>query len=336
MEKNDASVPVLVIFFNRPQALREVFKWVREVKPTQLFLAQDGPRENRPDDMDNILECRKIVENIDWDCELHKNYSEKNLSCDEREFSAISWCFEYVDRLIILEDDCMPSNSFYKLCIELLERYKKDERIHMISGFNRCGIYENYPYDYFFSNTSAGWGWATWRRVWQEIQCLKEKDYWREDFIDLYSKIVDADSLKIYRGILKRASEKRTQDVKANKVISWEYWTGLNMILNNRLAITPTKNMVRYLGLTENSTHSPDRPELTIKRVRRVLTQPAYEIAGPIQHPPFIVRDRLFEQMEHKLFWRGNRTLDSLEGMFLKLKHRYFKLMHYLMKQRGL
>lgn len=318
--------PIMLLFFNRPHVLKKTFEWVRHVKPRQLFLAQDGPREGYPDDEKKIAQCREIVSHIDWECEVHKNYSEKNLSCDEREFSAISWCFEYVDRLIILEDDCMPAYSFYGLCAELLERYQDDARIHMISGFNRCGKYKNYPYDYLFSQTCAGLGWATWRRVWEEICSLKDADCWENRLLSVYEGIIDADALKIYKGILKQAPSKRRADRLENKVHSWEFWVGLAMILNNRLAINSTKNMVCYLGLCEGATHSADREELVIKRVRRVLTQPAYEMEEPIKHPPFMVRDRLFEQADYDIFWKGNSFLDRIESLALKIKYRRFDL----------
>ena len=60
-------VPVLLIFFARPDVFEKVFESVREARPSTLLLWQDGPREGRPDDIENIEKCRKIVENIDWE-----------------------------------------------------------------------------------------------------------------------------------------------------------------------------------------------------------------------------------------------------------------------------
>lgn len=104
--------PVMILFFNRPDNLKEVFDAVRKYQPSELFLVQDGAREGRLDDYENVQKCRDIVANIDWKCKVRRNYSEHNLSCDYREYTGIDWCFSFVDRLIILEDDCVPSQSF--------------------------------------------------------------------------------------------------------------------------------------------------------------------------------------------------------------------------------
>ena len=69
-------VSVLVLFFNRPDLLRQVFNQIRAARPSRLFLYQDGPRNNS--DQSGIDACRKIVEEIDWECEVHKNYERRN------------------------------------------------------------------------------------------------------------------------------------------------------------------------------------------------------------------------------------------------------------------
>jgi len=168
MEHWKVNVPVYLNFFNRPDTFQYVFEAVREAKPSVLFLSCDGARENRSDDIDNIKKCQKIAENIDWECKVYKNYSDKNLGCGMRMYSGISWAFKYVDRLIIFEDDCIPHQDFFRFCEELLERYKDDNRIHMIDAMNHLGIYNETPNSYFFG-PGCCWGWATWKRAWDNM-----------------------------------------------------------------------------------------------------------------------------------------------------------------------
>ena len=130
-------VPVLLIFFARPDTLEKVFESIREARPSTLLLWQDGPREGRPDDIENIEKCRKIVENIDWECEVHRFYQEENKGGDPSEYIAQKWMFETEEMGIILEDDDVPSQSFFPYCKELLEKYKDDTRINMICGMNK-------------------------------------------------------------------------------------------------------------------------------------------------------------------------------------------------------
>ena len=123
---------VAIIFFNRPNTLKRVFEAVCKAKPKNLFLVQDGSRGE--EDEEKIKKCREIVEKIDWDCNVYKNYSDVNLGCGKRPQTGISWVFEHVERAIILEDDCVPQNSFFHFCDELLEKYADDKRVLMISA----------------------------------------------------------------------------------------------------------------------------------------------------------------------------------------------------------
>ena len=121
--------------FNRPDTTKQVFETIRKARPAQLFVAADGPRENRPDEAEKCAEVRRIVDNgIDWDCKVHRLYRDKNLGCKIACSSAIDWFFEHVDEGIILEDDTLPHPTFFQFCEELLKRYRDDERIMLISG----------------------------------------------------------------------------------------------------------------------------------------------------------------------------------------------------------
>lgn len=295
----NGDTPVMLLFFNRPDLLTETFAWVKTVKPKQLFLVQDGARKGNLDDEEKIVACRKIVSDISWDCEVRRNYANYNMTCDNREFTGIDWCFQYVDRLIILEDDCKPAVSFYALCEELLEKYKEDRRIHMISGFARTGVYRDSPYDYVFSQSGAGWGWATWKRVWQQVKELYKWEILEsQPLVQYYSRCVDQSCAEVYRGLFRRAGVTKMRDEEAGFVTSWEMYLGMAMCMNGSLTITPSKNMVQYLGVSSNATHTPDNELLLAPKIRKVLTQKANEVTFPLRHPPFVVRDRNFEYQE--------------------------------------
>ena len=113
MKTYKIDVPVLIIFFVRDEVLQKVFDSVRQARPSTLLLWQDGPRKDVPSDYEGIERCRKIVENIDWDCQVYTNYHTENMGCDPSTFLAQKWAFSIVDKCIIMEDDRVPSQSFY-------------------------------------------------------------------------------------------------------------------------------------------------------------------------------------------------------------------------------
>ena len=271
-------VPVLITFFARPDTLQKVFDSVKEARPSTLLLWQDGPRKGRQDDVENIKKCRDIVENIDWECTVFKNYHDDNMGCDPSTFRAQKWAFSNVDKCIVLEDDMVPSQSFYPYCKELLEKYEFDERINHICGVNPLGIVEHCPDDYFFVYSGTG-AWASWRRVaeqWDENYRFLDKDYY------LYNT---SKRLPVLFKVMKEHAIKR----RATGFEWWESIIGFNCVLNNRLVIIPKVNLVSNVGVV-GGTHSSS-VRLLNKKVRKLFDSQAYELKFPLKHPEYFTPD---------------------------------------------
>ena len=134
---NTFSTPILFLIFNRPDVTKCVFEEIRKQKPQYLYLAADGPRANKPGEYEKCILAREVVlEGIDWNCELKTLYRDENLGCGKAVSEAITWFFEHVEEGIILEDDCLPNNSFFTFCSELLDRFRTTDKIMHISGNN--------------------------------------------------------------------------------------------------------------------------------------------------------------------------------------------------------
>ena len=241
-------VSVLILFFNRADHLSKVFAEVKKARPSRLFLYQDGPREGR-DDMPGILACRELVsdEQIDWECEVHRNYQERNYGCDPSGYLSQQWAFSLTDKCIVLEDDSTPSLSFIPFCKEMLDRYEHDERITMISGFNTDEITPDIQDDYFFTSVQSIWGWASWRRV---------INRWQGD----YAFLDDKNSMRLLRSRCKRhgfrqAMINMARDHRASGKEFYETIMWADMVLNSGLAIMPTRNLINNLGAVNDSTH---------------------------------------------------------------------------------
>lgn len=307
MKKWQIDVPVYLIFFNRPDTFAKVFESVKKAKPSKLFLVCDGAREGRKDDVENIKKCQEIASNIDWECEVYRNYSGENLGCGMRMYSGISWAFEYVDRLIILEDDCVPAQDFYPFCMELLERYKDDNRIYTINAMNHLGIYEDTPNDYFFTGGCC-WGWATWKRAWLQTE------YEMSFFDDVYSmkcveKLYPYHSNAIYDG-----DKKRRVLNDGGRLTAWTYQVGMASALNNQISITPKYNMITNIGITGNGVHTADDIRLVAKKGQKYYNMTTYSLSWPLKHPKYVVEDRMYYELCQKKF---KLTLfDEIERIF--------------------
>lgn len=315
------NVPVAIVFFNRPSCLKKVFEAVANAKPSKLFLIQDGAREGNSKDVENIQKCRDIVECVDWDCEVVKIYSDTNLGCGKRVSSGITEAFKTVDRLMILEDDCVPADSFFPFCEELLEKYKDDTRINMISGMNHLGEYDCGGNDYFFCKTGAIWGWATWKRVWDLY------DYEMKFMSDKYTMECFEKSLanNIYKKRYMKMGQSRYQDFCAGKrLTAWTYQFGMMRYLFSQLIIVPRVNMVSNIGAGTEATHGKSEIRHEPKQTQRILMMKTHEMAQPYTHPHYVVEDdeydkKMIKIMGYAWYIKPLRKLErALRRLFIK------------------
>jgi len=280
---------VLLVIFNRPETTRIVFEAIRKAKPPRLYIAADGPRADVPSDSKRCGEAREIVNQVDWECEVKTLFRETGLGCGLGPSSAFTWFFEHEEEGIILEDDCLPSQSFFWFCEELLERYRYDNRVMHIGGNNFLnGWQKDRDYSYYFSNSGHIWGWATWRRAWKLFDFnislydkLKGKNYFQNFFLNPVEKI--------YR------LRKFDKTVMSTNVNWWDYQWDFARYINSGLAVVPKINLIKNIGFGEDATH-------TLNVNHKNAHMVADEIDFPLRHPPFMIRDFASDKQYFKNF----------------------------------
>ena len=277
--------PILFIVFNRIEPAKRVFERIKKIQPKHLFIAMDGPRKDVPGEAEKCKEVRDwVLSQIDWDCELKTLIREENLGCGKGPAEAISWFFDQVEMGIILEDDCLPNDSFFKFMEELLIRYKDDNRIMQISGTNRLGKYQYQDSDqsYYFANYASEWGWGTWKRAWNlydfEISAWEDKNV-KKIIRQLFDK-------PTYFKFISRILDKT---FKNPKVSWWDYQWGFTKEINSGLSVVPAKNLVSNIGFGTDATH-------TFNVYSKFNNLPSEEIRFPLNHPKYIALDKDFEQ----------------------------------------
>lgn len=282
---------VLLVIFNRPETTRIVFEAIRKAKPPRLYIAADGPRPEVPTDLKKCEEARDIVNQVDWNCDVKTLFREKGLGCGLGPSSAFSWFFEHEEAGIILEDDCLPSQSFFWFCEELLERYRDDNRVMHIGGNNFLnGWQKDRDYSYYFSNSGHIWGWATWRRAWKLFDFnislydkLKNKNYFENFFLNPVEKI--------YR------LRKFDKTIAGAHVNWWDYQWDFARYINSGLAIVPKINLIKNIGFGEDATH-------TLNVNHKNAHMVADEMDFPLHHPPFMIRDFASDRQYFKNFMK--------------------------------
>ena len=272
--------PVLFLVFNRPDTTKQVFEAIRKAKPSRLYVAADGPRADKSGEAEKVEQVRQIATNVDWDCEVKTLFREKNLGCRVGVSSAIDWFFENEEEGIILEDDCLPSQSFFWFCEELLKQYRRDTRVMHIGGCNPIDrqLVSN---TYYFSKYNRIWGWASWRRAWKYFDVtIKQWQEFKEK--KLHYQLFDSIEAKIW--------EKKWDSVYCSQVDTWDFqWFFCRLIQGK--AIIPRTNLVSNIGFNEYATHTFDADNSLAHLVRG-------EMEFPLKHPEHIIDDK-----ERDIIW---------------------------------
>ncbi|KHG41634.1 MAG: glycosyltransferase family 2 protein [Aphanizomenon flos-aquae KM1D3_PB] len=280
--------PVAFIIFNRPDTTKRVFEAIRQAQPPKLLVIADGPRADRPGEAEKCAAARAIIEGVDWECEVLTNYSNVNLGCKLRVSSGLDWVFSQVEEAIVLEDDCLPHPTFFPFCEELLERYREDTRIAVISGQNVQFGRKRTDYSYYFSRYNHCWGWASWRRAWENFDYDMKLWPFIRDNGWLKDILKDDASVKYWTKIF--------QDVYDGKINSWAFRWTLSCWLHNQLSVLSNVNLISNIGFGEEGTNT--------KQSASIFSNMSTDnLEFPLNHPQFMIQDTNADEITQKTLY---------------------------------
>lgn len=286
-------VPVRINIWIRPECQRKQFEIIKKARPRILFITSDGGRNEK--EWKLINKNREMYDSeIDWECKVFKLYEDVNNGMYTMMEKRNELVWKNVDRCICLEDDVLPSVSFFKYCAELLEKYKDDLRIHYISGMNYEGVSTDVEADYFFSGESSIWGFAIWKRTYEEFNLNYANSQYYTRVITEMAKQEKKGYEKLILGYAKNGSFN-------GHIPGTEFYKNYLRFAQNQICIVPKYNLISNIGTVEGSTHSADKINKLPKSVQRLFNMQRYEMTFPMKHPEYIVRDLKYESVANKL-----------------------------------
>ena len=302
---NPSKVPVLVLGFNRPDRVKKLFEVLAVIRPEKLFFAVDGPRKDNLQDHERVAQTRKLIEVVDWDCDIQTQFQSENLGCASGVTAGINWFFSEVTEGIILEDDVIPAESFFQFSADLLVRYRNDQRVWCISGSNRLPSEELLrDYSYRFSTIPQVWGWATWRDRWEKYSL--DISNWRANGLS-HHKLLKTVGYSPSAFAFWSANF----DLMARMAVdTWDTQMVNAAMRNSALAVIPNVNLVENIGWGTDATHTVELPP---------YIQPVGEVQFPLKHPEVSV-DTKADRAMNKLVYQA--TPLGLARQFQRYRNR--------------
>ncbi len=257
------SPPVLFLVFNRLEYTKKSFAQIQKAKPKKLYIASDGPREEVTGENKIVQEVRDyILKNINWKCQIKTLFRGKNLGCKIAVSQAITWFFEHEEMGITLEDDCVPSLSYFSFCNAMLKKYRNNDRIMAITGHNFLKI-KNLSGSYFFTKYCITLAAAMWRRSWKKVKF--NTDNWDELDDKTYHFSNNYFSQK-YHDYTFNLIRKNIQD-------HWDIYARYAWYYNHGLMIVPKHNLIQNIGVVgihsykKEAFHNIEAKELDVDNI---------------------------------------------------------------------
>ena len=305
----ELTTPVVLCIFTRLDTTKQVFEKIRQARPAKLYIISDAAREGRPGEDERVREVRDYVEgSIDWPCEVHKNYAKTNMGCGRRIPDGLTWVFEQEEEAIILEDDCVPDISFFRYCQEMLEYYRDNENVFIISGNNPIAHKCSMEYDYSFSKLPLIWGWATWARTWKKYDIdiktwplMKKDPVWKRTFTLKTRWFITAEFDELYD----------------HKYDAWDYQMLYAVAVNDALCVVPSNNLIFNAGFGAGSSHTADAPDW--------LLNEASSVDFPIRHVPVMKRNIDFDRTYMACSYKSGFTVHIKKLLGLNINKSIFE-----------
>lgn len=271
-------IPVAIVIWKRPRYQKIQFEILRSARPSTLFLISDGGRNEQ--EMSLIKESRAIYNDIDWDCEVHRLFFDSNQGIYTMDWLAFSFIWDRVDRVLVLEDDIIPSVGSFRFAAELLDLYKDDLRIFGICLMNDEGSVDCGSSSYFFSKGGSIWGMAYWRRSHDARRKGFDGDSYTMHCIEKDAKS-EPNFVSNLKNFVRYGGRYKHHPVGS------EFWNAFSIWAENQLYIVPRINLVTCIGHEEDGTHS-DELKLLPRGIQQFFDIPAREIEFPLTHPRFV------------------------------------------------
>lgn len=233
---------VVLFTFIKTESIDTILTLIVNYKPEKLYLVMDQPRNS--DDESHQIVLKKKIEQVANQLTIKYFIPKKHIGISGIFDFALDQVFLEEERIIILEDDTVPSFNFFQFCNKQLETYQNNLDVTSIMGTNmmKSNLTKN---EYFFSSFGFPfWGWATWKSKWLA-----------QPRTDDFFVITNSDNHKLHEMVQTFVQTKGMN-------ISWDVRWCLYQYMNNLKVVIPSQNMITNTGFNQFATFTKNQSSI--------------------------------------------------------------------------
>ena len=297
-------LPVLIVGYLRPEKL-EILLQSMEKNQRRVFLFIDRALPPYTELNRSVFSvAERYLERI----EIETHWAKENLGVGLGVPAALDWVFQFVGDVIVLEDDCFPTESALHFFDSQVDRLQNE--IVMACGTSPWVIEENdAPKESLtLSKYPLIWGWSTNKGNWLKVSKL------------IRSEVPHTRTLK---ALLKNPSKllpisffyAATIRVRKGKLKAWDSPLALEMLLSDYKSIIPNLTLVENSGQDNFASHFSNPHSLLEEVVSKSASGSASKEIDLSDH----ARKITDKEIEKKIYNMKLRNLLSPVKAFLGL-----------------
>lgn len=240
--------PVVLFAFNRPEHTKLTLDALGEnylASKTKLFVYVDGPRSSK--DVDNVNKVIDLVRAVRSFKETNLVLSETNKGLAASITNGVTKIVNQYGKIIVVEDDLITSKSFLTYVNNALVKYKNNQRVFHISGWNYPIDMNQINEDAYFWRGMNCWGWATWKDRWQYFNKDKDNLFHEYKMKWLWRWRFDVG------GVAKFWRQIRLNHL--GHINTWAVYWYASIFKNGGVCLNPVVSQVRNIGFDGSGVH---------------------------------------------------------------------------------
>ncbi|MBX9592554.1 MAG: glycosyltransferase [Hyphomonadaceae bacterium] len=239
------SAPVAVFAYNRPQHLGAVLQALSGnagAEHSKLYIFCDGAR-NESHEAD-VRAVRQVARQSSGFGKIEIIEREKNWGLARSIVEGVRDVCAVHGRVIVLEDDIVPTPFFLPYVNAALDRYADAERVISI-GCHTFDSGMDLP-ETFFLQVPDCWGWGVWQRSWTSFQA---------DGADLLRQILDREAASRFDFDGTYPYTQMLKDCVAGRNQSWAVRWYAHAFLTGSLVLYPSRAVTSNIGFDGSGVH---------------------------------------------------------------------------------